>query len=239
MDRQEIEWQYEAPHGLEKVEEWLDGRDPEAFGLAVFGSSFKEFTDIYYDTEDWRLYGAGYALRIRWGTLNSGSEATMKSLTLAEGNLHRRRETSELLESNDLGALIRASGSVGIRLRALLGPRELRPIFEIHTRRQTFDLLLHEQPAEARVGGSAEAVRVGEVALDDSEIPLGDESAHLTRVEVEVDASATTASSRLEDFAKGMERSLGLRPTTISKFEAGLSVTGQNPSVEAKAGKED
>ena len=233
MERQEIEWQYEAPHGLEKVEKWLGGRDPGAFGLAVFGSPFKEFTDTYYDTEDWRLYRAGYALRIRRGALDSGSEATMKSLTPAEGNLHRRREISELLESDNLVALLRASGSVGIRLRTLLGPRELRPIFEIYTRRQTFDLLLDEQPAEVRVGDSAEAIRIGEVALDDSEIPLGDGSARLTRVEVEVDASATTASSsKLEDFAEAMERNLGLRPTKISKFEAGLFVTGQSPNGE-------
>ena len=86
-------------------------------------------------------------------------------------------------------ALQKASGPVGVRLKALTGPRKMRPIFEIRTHRQTFDLLLDGQPTDpekAWVSGSANVIRIGEVALDDSEIPLGNESARLTRVEVEV-----------------------------------------------------
>ena len=212
------------------VEEWLGGRDPGGFGLVVLRGSREELEDAYYDTEDWWLYRAGYALRVRRGASGKGTEATMKSpISGAGGNLHRRREISEPLKSDEVEALLRAPGPVGVRLRALLGPRKVRRIFEVRTRRQTFDLLLDEQPADPEN-------RVGEVALDDSEIPLGGRSARLMRVEVEADASVTSVSSKLEGFVKAMESAIGLRPATSSKYEVGLFVTGQGP--DGKAGPE-
>jgi inorganic triphosphatase YgiF len=239
-DHQEIEWQYEVPYDLEKVEEWLGSHGPRRFELIVLSGSFKELTDTYYDTEDWRLYRAGYALRVRRDASGKGAEATMKSpISGAAGNLHRWREISEPLKSDDVDALLRAPGPVGVRLRTLVGPCNMHRIFEVHTRRQTFDLLLAGQPADlekAQTGRSADAIRVGEVALDDSEIPLGEGSARLTRVEVEVDASVATASSTLEGFVKVMEGDLGLRPSAISKYEAGLSATAQNPDGEPRGG---
>lgn len=239
-ESQEIEWQYDVPGELEKIEEWLGSRDPARFGLKVLRGSFKELTDTYYDAaEDWHLFRAGYALRIRRKE-GSGSEATMKSLiSAAEGNLHRRREVSEPFEGDEMDKLLKAPGPVGKRLRALLGPRKIRPIFEIHTRRQTFDLVLDKQPEEK--GQTYEsAARVGEVALDDSEIPLGGRSVRLTRVEVELDTSTTAAPSKLEGFVKAMENALGLRPAMISKYETGLSVTGQRPNeAERKGAKKE
>jgi len=243
-DYQEIEWQYDAPHGLGKIEEWLGGCDPGKFGLAVLRGSFEELKDTYYDTEDWRLYRAGYALRIRQKTPSKGAEATMKSLISAAGNPHKRREVSEPLTSEGgVDALQKATGLVGARLKVAVGPRKVRPIFEVRTRRQTFDLLLLDgQPADPEklpVSGSAGIVRVGEVALDDSEIPRDEEVARLLRVEVEVDASAMSVPSELEGFVKAMQVSLGLRPAANSKYEVGLFVTGQDPggedSLQAKA----
>ncbi len=231
-DHQEIEWQYDAPGGLEPVEEWLGGRDPEGFGFAVLGGSFKELTDTYYDTEDWRLYRTDCALRVRRDASTQGSEATMKFPISTADNLHRRREISEPLESDELRALQKTPGPVGERLRTFAGAREVRPIFEIRTRRRTFDLLLDAPagPKKAQTGGPAGASRVGEVVLDDSEIPFEGGSTRLTRVEVEV--KGTSSAPRLKGFVKAMEVALGLRPTTVSKYEAGLFVTGQNPNGE-------
>lgn len=232
-DHQEVEWQYEVPYGLDKVREWLGAHGPG--GLVVLRGSFKEFVDTYYDTEDWRLYRAGYALRVRRD--DSGSEATMKSPISGVGNLHRWREISEPLKNDEVDALLRAPGPVGVRLRALVGPGEMRRIFEVRTRRQTFGLLHAGQladPEKMQTGSSTEAIRIGEVALDDSEIPLGEGAVRLTRVEVEADASTATASSKLEGFVKAMEEDLGLRPAMASKYEAGLSATGQNPDDEAE-----
>jgi hypothetical protein len=155
-------------------------------------------------------------------------------------NLRKWREISEPLKSDKLNALSIAPGPVGVRLRTLIGSREVRRIFEVRTRRQTFDLVLEGQqlvePEKVPTGGSTGVVRVGEVALDRSEIPLGagTEPARLVRVEVEVDASATTASPELEDFVKEMEEALGLRPTMTSKYETGLFATGQGPERRSK-----
>jgi inorganic triphosphatase YgiF len=233
-DRQEIEWQYEVSCGLEEVEEWLGGCDPGRFGFTVLGGSFKELEDTYYDTEDWRLYRSGWALRVRQEAMDKYTEATMKSLESAESNLHRRREISEPLRSSEVDALHKVPGPVGIRLRTLLGPRGLCRIFGIRTRRQTFDMLLDEQEADnVQTTDHADTFRIGEVVLDSSEILGGNRSVSLSRVEVEVDASATTAVSMLENFVEAMEKTLGLRPTAISKYEAGLSMTGQSPKSKA------
>ena len=260
-DRQEIEWQYEATDGLEKIEEWLLGaRDDDSegtvgSGLTVAGGTTKELIDTYFDTEDWRLYRAGYGLRVRREASRKGSEATMKSLVSpggVDGSLWRRREISEPLEGDGAEGLGKTTGPVGQHLKALLGGREVRPIFEVHTRRRTFDLLLGEERTDKspsgivqdasgniRRAGVGGGTRVGEVALDSSEIPLGhgDEVASLTRVEVEVDASAA-GTAGLEEFVKAMEGALVLRPTEISKYEAGLFATGQSPQEDSDLGSD-
>ncbi len=228
-DRQEIEWQYTVPDGLERVEEWLRGQ-PEPFRLAVLEGSSTELEDTYYDTGDWRLYRAGYALRVRQEGVGA-YEATMKSLVPADGNLHRRREISEPLRSGEVETLVAASGPVGARLKELVDAREVRQIFEIRTRRQTFGLVLDMQARDLRnVQHSDSAIRVGEVALDSSEILLkaGKDPVRLVRVEVEIDTFATTAFSELEGFVKAMERDLELRPATTSKYEVALSAIGRS-----------
>lgn len=236
-DHQEIEWQYDISGSLEKVEEWLGDYGSGVLGITVLRGRLKGLTDTYYDTGDWQLYQAGYALRIRQDA--SSSEATMKSIVSGTaGNLHRRREISEPMKSNEIDALLMSPGLVGVRLRELIGSPKLCRIFEVRTRRRTFDLLLDEQlaePEKAQTGGSA--VCVGEVALDYSEIPLDEGPACLTRVEVEVNVSAASVFSKLEGFVRAMEVSLGLRPTETSKYEVGLSITGQNQGAEGSLQK--
>src|SRR5215203_27391 len=140
-DHQEIEWQFDAGE-LESVEGWLGQHDSGSSGLLVAPESTVEITDTYYDTDDWRFYRAGYALRVR--NTDGEVEATMKSLTPAEGSLRRRREISESLENDRPATLKKAGGPVGERSRALVGSREVRPLFRLETRRQGFVLLLED-----------------------------------------------------------------------------------------------
>ena len=63
-DHQEIEWQFDAGN-LESVEIWLDQHNLGSSGLVVAPESPLEITDTYYDTDVWRFYRAGYALRVR------------------------------------------------------------------------------------------------------------------------------------------------------------------------------
>jgi hypothetical protein len=101
-DHTEIEWQFDADE-LEPVEDWLGRHPSSTTDLIVAPESTVEITDANYDTDDWRLYRAGFALRVRetYGEV----EATMKSLTPAEGSLRERREISEPLKAlqDDLG----------------------------------------------------------------------------------------------------------------------------------------
>jgi triphosphatase len=146
LDHQEIEWQLEADD-LESVEGWLE-EHPSASGLAVVRGATKELTDTYYDTEDWRFYRAGYALRIRRD--GEGAEATMKALAPAEGALRQRREISEPLEGN-VKTPEGSTGAVGERVRRLAGARDLRPLFKVRTRRRI--AAIEEDPRPHRVQG--------------------------------------------------------------------------------------
>jgi triphosphatase len=215
LDQQEVEWQFEAAD-LDLVENWLEGH-PSASGLTLVRGATTELTDAYYDTEDWCFYRAGYALRVRRD--GKSSEATMKSLTPAEGALRRRREISEPL-AGGIEALWRTSGPVGERLRALVGDQDPRPLFEIRTRRRTFEL---------RPEGADGNISVGEISLDEVEI-LGEAPTRLSRIEVEVAPDA-----RLRDIVEGfvdwLRNALRLRPAETSKFRVGLSAAGLNPVV--------
>jgi inorganic triphosphatase YgiF len=218
LDHQEIEWQFDAPD-LEPVESWLE-EHPSASGLSVVPGATKELTDTYYDTEDWRFYRAGYALRVR--REGKGAEATMKSLTPAEGALRRRREISEPLKGN-VKTPKGARGPVGERVRRLTGDRDLRPLFEARTRRRSF--ALHTE----RPSGKS----VGEVALDETEIS----GYGLSRVEVEMDSDAGLHHS-VGEFVGRLRDALGLRPTEASKFEKGLAAAGLSPPVASSDEKD-
>jgi len=225
-DHQETEWQFDADD-LESVEDWLDRHDSGSSGLVVAPEATVEITDTYYDTDDWRFYRAGYALRIR--NMGGEVEATMKSLTPAEGSLRRRREISEALEDDRPATLKKASGPVGRRSRALIGGREMRPLFKLETSRQGF-ALLRESTNE-----SYKDVRVGEISLDASEISLGEETTHLTRVEVE-SALGDAPIPDLRGFVDEMQSALELAPASFSKYEAGLYASGLNPEGDSEYG---
>ena len=158
LDHQEIEWQFDADVG--SVEGWLE-ETPFVSGLRVVPGETKELTDTYYDTEDWRFYRAGYALRVRHD--GKRVEATMKSLAPPEdGGLKRRREISEPLRSDGPKPLKSARGPVGERLRLLAGARDVHPLFRVRTRRKIFELRPEAgEPEGAEPDGSDGGVVVG------------------------------------------------------------------------------
>lgn len=235
-DHHEVEWQFDATD-LGSVGTWLR-QHSSGPGLVVEPEPEEKITDTYYDAGDWRFYRAGYALRVRKKS-GSVAEATMKSLSPAEGNVRRRREITEPLADDKLDTLGRVPGPVGERARLLLGGRDARPMFEVRTRRQKFALLLEDPADGSGNGASGEAVRIGEVLLDSSEIPLdgGRGSARLSRVEVEVEAGAGTAPTPdLRGFVEEMQYALDLKPASLSKFETGLYATGLSPRGGTEAG---
>jgi CHAD domain-containing protein len=219
-DQREIEWQLDAAD-LEPVEGWLGQHPSDSSGLVVDPESTVEITDAYYDTEDWRLYRAGYALRVR--ETDDAFEATMKSLTPSQGSLRDRREISEPLGDDKPATLGDAGGPVGKRSRTIIGSHELRRLFHIRTRRRRFALLLGGSSGEDR-----DIARAGEVSLDASEIPTDGEPVRLRRVEVEAEPG-TSPGPGLRGFVDEMQAALDLTPATLSKYEMGLYACGFDP----------
>ena len=247
LDHQEIEWQFDATD-LGSVERWLEDRPPDS-GLRVAPSETKKLTDTYYDTEDWRFYRAGYALRVRRD--GERVEATMKSLAPPEdGGLKRRREISEPLKYGGLKGLRAVRGPVGERLRLLLaGQGDLRHLFEVRTRRTVFELRPEDETAEPH--GSSDGIVVGpegdirrregdapiaEISLDESEFSGGEGEARLSRIEVEMSDEGAESYDAVAGFVDGMRGSLELRPTDSSKYGEGLSAAGLTPAVAPDLG---
>ena len=144
-DAREIEWQFDALD-LRPVLRWLDKPDAwtAAHGVNVVanGTGVTQ-VDRYFETEDWRFRRAGYSLRIRRVGRRRDAEATLKGLDVASADapgLRNRREVNEPLGAADLETLLRATGSVGRRVRAVAGTKPLLPLFEVRTRRRTFSL---------------------------------------------------------------------------------------------------
>jgi CHAD domain-containing protein len=235
LDHEEIEWQLEAVD-LAPVENWLK-EHPSATGLDIVPEPARELRDIYYDTEDWRFYRAGYALRVRRD--GESAEATMKALAPAEGGLRRRREISEPIKGVETPKGI--PGPVGERVRRVTGTADLRPLFEVRTRRRTFALYT-ETPSSGEIfedtsgnirqrNSEQDAIVVAEIALDESEIfANGGARTHLSRVEVEVGSDAAIHDS-VGDFVEVLKEALELRTTRTSKFRTGLSIAGLSPAV--------
>jgi inorganic triphosphatase YgiF len=213
-DHVEVEWQIEATD-LDLAESWLKKRSPTS-DLAALPDPTKELLDAYYGTEDWRSYRAGYSLHAHRDGESAG--ATMKILTPAEGALRQRREISEPPKGNAKNPKV-TQGPVGERVRRLAGARDLRPLFKVRTRRRIFELLAI---------GAEGNIAFGKIALDESEI-FGETPAHLSRIEVEIDSSASLHAG-VAEFVDEMRDALELRPTGLAKFELGLSAAGLNPS---------
>lgn len=251
-DHVETEWQFESDD-LAATEEWLKGR-PDGPVLFIEPQATREIRDTYFDTEDWRVHRAGYALRVR--ETDGAFEATMKALASEdEDGARRRREVSMPLK--DAGSLTKkTSGLVGERLRNLTGPsregRELRPLFEVRTRRSVFELrrAMPDVHAETTVDASGDvrprtsgerATRIGELSLDASEIITGDEKMLLRRVEVEATEgdAARGEVSLLWEFAEQISEALGLVPAVGSKYEVGLDFAGLIPAPAPDFGSTD
>jgi CHAD domain-containing protein len=241
VDHEEIEWQLEAVD-LALVDNWLR-EHPSAAEVAVVPGGARELRDVYYDTEDWRFYRAGYRMRVR-NTDGESAQATMKALASAEGALRRRREISEPIDGIKTPKGI--SGPVGDRVRRIAGSADLRPLFEVRTRRRTFALctetsslgeIVEDTSGNIRPQNSEQdAMVLAEIALDESEILAnGGASTHLSRVEVEVGSDAQIHDG-VGDFVEVLRETLKLRPTLISKFRTGLSVAGLSPEMAPDLG---
>jgi triphosphatase len=179
--------------------------------------------DAYLDTQDWRLFRAGYSLRIR--RKGGRIEATLKSLAEGQDGLRRRAEFTEPIPGRDAAALMHGGGPVATRARLAAGSTPLTRLFEVRTRRHEYRLTIDRDPA-------------GEIAVDRTTIPLGDhsESARLRRVEVEVPDSLVL---ELTPFVESMRSACALQPAGLSKYQAGLLALGLKPAIAPDRGQKE
>src|ERR1700738_457939 len=122
-DGREVEWQL-ASTDLASVRRWLDDHDT-IDGLVLEPQSTLQIFDTYFDTDDWRIYRAGFALRIR--SESGKSEATLKSLRSASKEMADRRKLSETLANNESESIRNSKGPVGTRVHAVSGVHTLQP----------------------------------------------------------------------------------------------------------------
>jgi CHAD domain-containing protein len=210
----EQEWQF-AAEGLDTTRAWI-ARQPIAYSERRFSQcDAVDLRDTYFDSADWQIFRAGFALRLRHKREESGSEGselTLKSLAPTRSGFADRIEISEPLAAPDLSALAQDSG-IGAKLRELLGDRALVPLFQANTRRER--QLLLEADSD---------LPLAELDLDHTSIesPAG-QSRHILRVEIEcLNAEPAALAPLMEELRDAGQ----LIPAAQSKFQTGLEVAG-------------
>ena len=206
----EVEWQFNAVD-VRPVARWLDNATVEGFTMARTG--IRRLNDAYFDTDNWRLHRSGYTCRLRWE--GSKGELTLKAMADAVDGIRRREEINQpVADPSPLKFLVEPGVATAI-LAPLIGTRPLRLLFVLETERQLYSL--HD-----------DAGVLGEIALDTTTIPVGNEDhpVRMSRIEVEIDGQAEARARRFVDI---LAASTALSRAGASKFEAALLATGQQP----------
>jgi triphosphatase len=213
-DCREIEWQL-ASTDLAAVRRWLDQQETIE-GLVVAPQSTLQIFDTYFDTQDWRIFRAGYALRVR--SEGGKAQATLKSLHTNTGAKADRRELNELIDSGAGDWNGHSDGPVGSRVQAVSGSLPLQPLFEVRTSRQRY-----------AVHAPDEEQQLGEIALDETVIsrPNGQPQTSLQRVEVE---ARTEAHEPLQTLVDALRNNCSLEAAADNKYSQGLRSVGLAPA---------
>jgi hypothetical protein len=145
VDHHEVEWQFDAGE-LEPVEAWLRHHSSGA-GLVVKPEPEEKIADAYYDSQDWRFYRAGYALRVR--KAGTDTEATM-------GPSRPPRGTS------GAGARSPSPGKTTNRPRRARRPARSGSVRRMVNRQE--DLRIRALPVPGGISRKASVLDLGEVA---------------------------------------------------------------------------
>lgn len=197
------------PGGAEQVFSQLVAQERLA-GYPLGPARQVAMRDVYYDTRQYALAGAGAGLRLR--VANGAALVTLKVNRLQEGALARREEWEEPLSAEALRRLLARVqpwiGSGEISLEAFAAGREagsLLPVLVIETQRL--------------------ARPVGDVAILTLDRVIYPGRAETPFYDLEVEAtSAPGAEEALRRIEAELQRINGgwLIPATVSKLERGL-----------------
>jgi triphosphatase len=215
----EQEWQF-AASDLDAAREWI-ARQPAGYSVRRFAPrATLELHDTYFDSADWMIFRAGFALRVRQELAADGTKAaeiTLKALRPARDGFASRTEFTERAPAADLPGVLAGDSALAERVRALVGRRELAPLFSARTRRERQQLL--EADTE---------LPLAEVDLDHTSLETpGGATREFTRVEVEC---LNAEPAVLEPLVEQLRTAAQLEPANESKFRLGLSVAGLDPT---------
>ena len=222
QDELEVEWQFDA-RDLDAAASAVSEL-ARALSLTVTPTGTRTLVDQYLDTPDWAFRRAGYALRVR--NEDGRAEACLKAITSQSEGPRQRREICEPLVGPDRLALVTAEGPVTERVRAIAGPRELRRLFTVRTRRGRLEL---------RDGDEL----LAEVALDATAIEPNGHGAARTLQRVELELESPAAYDRVEALALALGERHDFGRAAISKFGAGIEAAGLEVAPDPDLGPTD
>lgn len=162
----------------------------------------KKITDRYVDTPERHLFQAKFAGRLR---LKGETQIfTLKSLTPAEGQLHRRQELESVIPSDDPATW--PASEAKTYLLDIIGSASLQPLFTVKQTRHQFEVWQHDHP-------------IIELSLD--EVSLLSQPAK-DYFELEAELLATGQETDLLQFINHLQAEWPLVPESRSKFELAL-----------------
>ena len=166
-----------------------------------------EFHDRYLDTDDWRLYRAGFGCRLR--SAGEGEMLTVKAVADMQRGWASRAEFEEWLGSPAAeipGPM--PGGEIAERFSPALAGKPLEVKVELVKRHRAYEVA----DGDVRGKATADLVRVGTHEFAEVEIELveGDQAAFVERAE------------RMRDR-------LGLRPSDKDKYARALELAGVEP----------
>ncbi len=185
----------------------------DGFQLELIGT--RQMVDRYLDTAARHMYRAGYACRIR--ATGEKKLVTLKSLTPAEGTLHRRQEIEQEVETDQPAAW--PDSEAKSLVSDIIGLAPLETLFTIHQSRHQYHARREDQIILE--------LSLDEVSFDDPE------TIDYHGLEAELKGSGTEAD--LVQFIESLQEKWLLQPDSLSKFERGLA--NLNQQQEGNAGE--
>jgi CHAD domain-containing protein len=180
-----------------------------------------QLRDQYFDTADWRIYRAGFALRLRSG--EGDPQLFLKGLTSGDV-VSKRREISQQLRSPRLPRRL-PPGPVADILDRVVGSARLTRLFTIRT---------------TRIGRvvQADSSSVAQLAFDTTTVAVGNRQRGPAAQMLEIERFDGGTEADVQGLAEMFVDACGLEPDSRSKFEHGLTVAGLDPSAFMSFGQE-
>ncbi len=187
-------------------------------GFTLSSDGIRHIHDVYLDTADRRILGAGYSCRFR--EQDDDVLITVKPLRMADGAIHRRQEVEVRVPPDQvcpdlLKTAVEWPDALRDQILPLVGDAPLAPLADLNQTR-----LVRQVKQDDRL--------VAEMSLD--EICADTANRHLAFLEIEVELKPQGTEDDLARIATVLEHEWGLQPDLRSKFERVLSFLQDSPS---------